>query len=138
MSFWRSAPDSTARLLQLCAGYFSAYVVTGIAAKYFTGGIRQPPLSDVTYLVNNTLGGTLLYAVNDWLHSMQPTPEVYATVAVPLFVGVFMAAATFFVGIGSKILDDLDREWASRFGAWVLVAAVGWLAICGVVARAYP
>ncbi len=60
MSFWRSAPDSTARLLQLCAGYFSAYVLTGIAAKYFTGGIRVPPLSDVSYLVNNTLGGTLL------------------------------------------------------------------------------
>jgi len=60
MSFWRSAPDSTARLLQLCAGYFSAYVLTGIAAKYFTGGIRVPPFSDVAYLVNNTLGGSVL------------------------------------------------------------------------------
>ncbi|MEO8573618.1 MAG: hypothetical protein ABI481_06585, partial [Pyrinomonadaceae bacterium] len=80
-----------------------------------------------------SIGGAVLYAVNEWLHSLQPTPQVYATVAVPLFVGVFMVAATFFVGIGSKILDDLDREWASRFGAWLLVALVGWLAVCGVV-----
>lgn len=80
-----------------------------------------------------SMGGALLYAVNDWLYSLQPTPEVYATVAVPLFVGVFMAAATLFVGIGSKILDDLDREWSSRFGAWLLVAIVGWLGICGIV-----
>ena len=80
-----------------------------------------------------SMGGLLLYAVNDWFRSLQPGPHVYATVAVPLFVGVFMAAATFFVGIGSKILDDIDREWASRFGAWLLVAIIGWLAVFGIV-----
>ena len=80
-----------------------------------------------------SVGGTLLYAVDSWLRGLQPTPEVYATVAVPLFVGVFMAAATLFIGIGSKILDDLDREWASRYGAWLLVAIVIWLAVCATV-----
>ena len=80
-----------------------------------------------------SIGGTLLYAVDAWLRGLQPSAEVYATVAVPLFVAVFLAAATFFVGVGSKILDDLDREWASRFGAWLLVAIVGWLAVFGIV-----
>lgn len=80
-----------------------------------------------------SIGGALLFAVNAWLHALQPSPQVYATVAVPLFLGVFMAAATFFIGVGSKILDDLDREWASRFGAWLLVCMVAWLAVCGIV-----
>ena len=50
---------STATLLQLCAGYFLSYVLTGIAVKYFTGGIREPRMSDMAYLFNNTIGGNL-------------------------------------------------------------------------------
>jgi hypothetical protein len=60
MTGWRTAPGSTGRLLQLCAGYFAAYVLTGIAVKYFTGGFHQPAYSDITFLVHNTLGGSLL------------------------------------------------------------------------------
>lgn len=49
-----------ARLLELCAGYLLAYVGTGVAAKYFTGGIRTPRSSEIAYLVHNTLGSTVL------------------------------------------------------------------------------
>ena len=55
-----SREGSTELLLQLCAGYFIFYVLTGIAAKYFTGGIREPKLSQIGYLFNNTLGGNLV------------------------------------------------------------------------------
>ena len=63
---------------------------------------------------------------------MQQT-QVYTTVAVPTFLLVFMLAATLFIGIGSKIMDDMDREWMSRFGAWILIISVAWLGICGIV-----
>lgn len=53
-------PGSTARLLQLCAGYFLSYVVTGLLVKWFTGGLHEPKMSDIAYLVNNTVGGNLL------------------------------------------------------------------------------
>ena len=49
----------TRSLVQLCGGYFGSYVLTGVLVKYFTS-IREPRLSDMTYLVNNTLGGSLL------------------------------------------------------------------------------
>ena len=55
-----SRSGSTAHLLELCGGYYLSYVLTGIAVKYFTGGIREPRLSDMAYLFNNTLGGTAL------------------------------------------------------------------------------
>ncbi len=55
-----SQAGSTSRLLQLCAGYFVSYVLTGIAVKYFTGGIRQPRMTDMAYTFNNTIGGNLL------------------------------------------------------------------------------
>jgi len=55
-----SRAGSTAHLLELCGGYYFSYVLTGIAVKYFTGGIREPRLSDMAYLFNNTIGGNCL------------------------------------------------------------------------------
>lgn len=55
------APDrsgETRTLVQLCGGYFGSYVLTGILVKYFTS-LREPRFSDMTYLVNNTIGGSL-------------------------------------------------------------------------------
>jgi len=49
--------SSTRHLLELCAGYYLSYVLTGIAVKYFTGGIRTPRMSEMQYLFNNTIGG---------------------------------------------------------------------------------
>ena len=56
MSQDRSA--STARLLELCGGYFGAYVLTGILVKWFTV-VREPKLPEMTYLFNNTIGGSV-------------------------------------------------------------------------------
>ena len=55
-----SRSGSTRRLIQLCIGYFISYVATGVLVKVFTGGIRQPKMSEVAYLMNNTLGSSLL------------------------------------------------------------------------------
>ena len=51
---------STGALLRLCGGYYLSYVLTGVLVKYFTGGIRQPRMSDMGYLFNNTIGGNAL------------------------------------------------------------------------------
>jgi len=48
---------STSRLAQLCAGYFAFYTVTGVLVKYFTQ-LREPKMSDMAFLFNNTLGGS--------------------------------------------------------------------------------
>lgn len=59
---WRTEEGSTGRLIQLCAGYFAFYVLTGVAAKYYGGSPAQglPGMGGMAYLVYNTLGGTLL------------------------------------------------------------------------------
>lgn len=59
--FHQSGPGagSLRQLFQLSAGYFLFYVATGILIKYFTV-IRQPPMSELAYLVNNTIGSSLL------------------------------------------------------------------------------
>jgi len=73
----KSKTGSTARLLELCAGYFFFYVVTGVLVKFFTGSLNgQPPrLSDMAYLVNNTVGGNLLCLVAVFALGWIPWPS---------------------------------------------------------------
>lgn len=53
---------STTRLVQLCAGYFVTYLLTGVLVKYFQGAAEQgyPGMSEPQYLVYSTVGGSLL------------------------------------------------------------------------------
>jgi hypothetical protein len=55
---FKTGEGSTGRLLQLCVGYFTFYVMTGVAVKYFLGeaGDGFPGMNGIQYLVYSTLG----------------------------------------------------------------------------------
>ncbi len=59
--FGKTSEGSTGRLVQLCVGYFSFYVATGLIVKYFTGSINggAPRMNDMAFLVYNTFGANL-------------------------------------------------------------------------------
>ncbi|MDE3246660.1 MAG: hypothetical protein KGN80_11270 [Acidobacteriota bacterium] len=59
--FGKTSEGSTGRLVQLCAGYFSFYVATGLIVKYFTGSINgaAPRMDDMAFLAYNTFGANL-------------------------------------------------------------------------------
>ena len=69
-----ASEGSTGRLLQLCAGYFVAYLVFGVAVKYLRGPLEMNGIAVLTY---TTLGGTSIVLpiilVRKWyrLHSNQ-------------------------------------------------------------------
>jgi hypothetical protein len=54
---FKSEEGSTGRLIQLCIGYFVAYVVTGIAVKYYTDTVQ---MEDLQFLVYSTVGGSFI------------------------------------------------------------------------------
>jgi hypothetical protein len=56
---WKTAEGSTGRLIQLCAGYFLFYVITGVTVKYFQGSPAQglPGMDPIHFLVYSTIGG---------------------------------------------------------------------------------
>jgi hypothetical protein len=68
---WNARAGSTARLIQLCLGYFVSYVLTGVLVKYFTV-LRHPRMSDMAYLFNNTVGGSVtalaVVILLGWIH----------------------------------------------------------------------
>ena len=51
---------------------------------------------------------------------------VFVTVGPPLLLLSLALAVTLFVGLTSIILNDEDREWLSRAGAWLLLFVVIW------------
>ncbi len=59
---WRTTEGSTGRLIQLCLGYFTFYVITGVTVKYFTGSaiLGYPGMKDMEFLVYSTIGGNLI------------------------------------------------------------------------------
>ena len=58
---WRTRDGSTGRLLQLCAGYFGFYVITGLSVKYFQSTrVGFPGMNGMEYLIYSTASSTLL------------------------------------------------------------------------------
>lgn len=97
-------------------------------------------------MICGTIGGALLYVVvNNFSNFGEPiyifrnlpneTVRIfqYVCLGAPLFLMVFLLTATVFVGIASRITDDMDREWMAKFGGWILMIAIAWMAISSVV-----
>lgn len=70
----KSSEGSTQRLVELCAGYFVFYVMTGVFVKYFQGSsaLGFPGLNDFEYLAYSTLGANAIcigvVLVKRWFH----------------------------------------------------------------------
>ena len=61
MIFGKSEEGSTGRLIELCAGYFFFYVLTGVSVKYFLSTAPgMPGMKDLEFLVYSTWGGAVI------------------------------------------------------------------------------
>jgi hypothetical protein len=59
-------------------------------------------------------------------------PHVIAAFGPPAVLSVIGMVACLWVVIRSRDADEQEREWLSRFGAWLLLISVCWIAIFGV------
>jgi len=62
-----------------------------------------------------------------------PETELFVCFSLPLIVGLLLLSVALFVGLSSRFTEDEDREWFARFGAWGLIAIVGWSAISSLI-----
>ena len=113
--------------------------------------VRETNLLELLGLIFvGVLGGTLFYSLakqsilgspvigydksfdwktTDWLAW---STEWYVCFAVPAFLAVFLLATIVFIGLTStnrfRLIQDEEREWWARFGAWILISIIVWLA----------
>jgi hypothetical protein len=84
----------------------------------------------------SSVGGFLLWLTAKNLPVINSDLYVclYVCFAVPVFLMLFLLAATFFVGLTSKFfIKDPDREWLARFGAWILIICLFWIVLNALV-----
>ena len=110
-------------------GHFAIWLVFGLFGRR-----RWRPLT----LTAAVLAGGA-WGVGVWWSAVHPFArplahgEVFASLAVPVILAILGGAGTLFVGVASAETTDEDREWWSRFGAWLLITIAAWLATCAVV-----
>ncbi|MFN2533212.1 MAG: hypothetical protein ABR555_18165 [Pyrinomonadaceae bacterium] len=164
-TYWAWSPEAAKLFsLPFMSFFGAAFTFLGwLIATATLGRVLNPERrknvsgSDLARLVAaGFVGGTLLWLVSR-LHNVFDSPilgmdrrglswtvwsgwtnwttELYACFAVPAFLLVFLAGATFFVGVSSvsPTVDDEDREWWARLGAWVLIAIIAWCAATTLV-----
>jgi Patatin-like phospholipase len=62
-----------------------------------------------------------------------PLEYDYATLAFPFVLGLVAVATVLQIGLSREETADEDLEWWSRFGAWLLLVIVSWIAATAVV-----
>lgn len=92
------------------------------------GMLRRPTTlrEAATMALSGAFGGGVLWYVL-WSAPRAVAPSSYVAFAVPAFFGIFLLAATIFIGLASRWTDDEDREWWARAGAWMLMTGLVWL-----------
>lgn len=86
-------------------------------------------------LLSGAVGGFLAWAAamkifGDW--SAREYAEAYVVFGAPVMLVIILLTATLFVGLMSRLMDDEDREWSARFGAFVIMVGAAWLVVGGL------
>ncbi|MCM0083845.1 patatin-like phospholipase family protein [Geomonas sp. Red32] len=99
-----------------------------VAVRYF--------LSTLAALLAGALGGCLCYYAGINVLPLLPepgagcgAPVVYATLAVPLLIAVYLLAGVIHILLLNCWTGDDDREWWARSGAFLLMVFLGWLTL---------
>ncbi len=119
----------------------SSFVLERFKRKYLKEFTKWELITLVLLLLTGAAGGALARLATKmenigWLvdpivpGSLQPPwpTELYACFAVPTLLFLVLLATTLFIGLTSRSreINDEDREWWARFGAWVLIAMMAW------------
>jgi hypothetical protein len=76
---------------------------------------------------------SLLWQLVDKVFPYMTSWDPYVSLGPPMLLLSFALPVVLFVGVTSNVLQDDDREWLSRAGAWLLLFTLGWAAICLLV-----
>ena len=110
------------------------FIVTLILRRPMESGWQFLEL--FTIVMSGLMGGGFLWMALTLLArytSIMNYADWYTCSAVPVFLSLFLLAATFFIGSASRLTGDGDREWWGRAGSWVLIGNVAWAGAAGIV-----
>jgi len=107
---------------------FGGWLIFAITVRKAIAGML------VFLVVSGAVAGLLL----DWGSRLDTVADfatgdkLYVCLSVPLFLLAMVTADAVFQGLASRYMSDADREWVARSAAWILIAAIIWLAITSI------
>ena len=106
--------------------------------KQFQGTIQEAGWivgEIVVVILSGALGGYLAWMVLQILSDpvFDNFAVYYGAFAIPVFLSLFLVAATLFVGLSGRFTDDEDREWWARSGGWTLMVITVWTITAALV-----
>ncbi len=96
-------------------------------------GLYASGAAAATGLAGGGLAFLLTHGAPGSASAIEVSRALYACVAFPLVMGVFLFAGTLLVGLTSYITEDKDREWWARAGGLALMVTIAWPAFSAVV-----
>jgi hypothetical protein len=116
----------------------ASFAVGGHLAVWIAVTLASPrrwrPMTLIAALVSGAVAGVGVWWFATALFARPLAhAEVFTTLAAPLILAILGGAGTLFVGIASSETSDDDREWWSRFGAWLLISIATWLGTSAIV-----
>ncbi len=126
-------------LIRAHRGMVWAFIGSGILVHVggwlISGRIRHHPKEMLSVSISGVIAGTVGMLVGVWFLSRPDTlgrEMLFATLAPPAFLGVMLVGSQLFTALSSAEATDAEREWVTRFNAWLLIAIVTWAALCAL------
>ncbi len=113
--------------------FIGAGILVHVGGWLSSGRLRRHPKELLTVSISGIIAGTVGMLVGVWFLSRPGTlgrEMLFATLAPPAFLGVMLVGSQLFTAFSSTEASDAEREWVTRFNAWLLIAIVIWATLC--------
>jgi hypothetical protein len=127
-------------LIRVHIGLVAVFLLSGIFVHVggwaISGRLRRQPWEGIAVSISGIFAGTVGLLVGVWFLSRPDTLDreiLYATLAPPAFLGVMLVGSQLFTALSSMRASDAEREWVTRFNAWLLIAIIMWATLCALV-----
>lgn len=120
-------------LIESYTGWLAYLVVTGFQDLRRALRMLFGPLSLAMFLLGIGMG------VSSWslFSKIYPATSItfadFVALGPPLLLVGFSIAGALFIGLTSRVLQDSDREWMGRAGAWLSLVILVWAGVFSLV-----
>jgi hypothetical protein len=114
--------------------YLLPWLVGGIAlvVRKRSAESVSPLALALSALCASLLAGLLFYGLGRLAQSVRPTPFEQAVFGLPLVMLACIVPVGLHIGLARRHFTEMQREWWSRLGGWLLALALAWLLVTAI------
>ena len=120
----------------LIYAFLGAGLLMHLGGWLLSGRARRHANEVGAIILSGLLAGAAGLFMGVWFLARPDTlgrESLYVTLAPPAFLVVMLVGSQLFTALTSFASGDSEREWVTRFNAWLLIAIVLWTSACALV-----